>query len=163
MARGAELAFLAEEGTVVDGEEHRHRRLVDGDGRQGFGTFGNGDGIADFETFKTHDGTDVAARHAPHALASHTLEGVDLLDLRVLLRAVAVADGDGHALADGTAVYTSHGDAAGIVRIVEAGDEHLCVALKLLGCGDFRQYGVEQVGDVFGRGVVVLTHPSVLG
>ena len=32
VAASAELAFFAEERRVVDGEEHAHRRFVDGDG-----------------------------------------------------------------------------------------------------------------------------------
>ena len=163
VARGAEFSFLAEERRVVDGEEHRHRRLVDRDGGQGFGSLGIGDGVADFEVRQADDGADVAARHLLRGTVSHALERVQFLDFRLFARAVAVDDGHRHAAAQRAAVYASHGDAARIGRVVERGNEHLGRTLQLLGCRNHLQDLVEQVGDVRGRSLPVLAHPALLG
>ena len=95
-------------------------------------------------------------------MAPHALEGVYLFDLRFLKGAVAVGDGAFHALGDGAPVNTSHGDASGIVGIVERGDEHLGRSLQLFGGGDYLNDFVEQIVDGVSGFVVVRSHPSVL-
>ena len=125
MAAGAEFAFFAEERRVVDGEEHTHGRFVDGNGWQRLRVFIIAEGIADFKVFQTDDGADVSRRNFGCSLASHTGKSMQFFDFGFLPTAVAVADGDVHALFQGAAMYASHSDTSGIVRIIQRGDEHL--------------------------------------
>ena len=60
MSAGAELSFLAEEGAVIDGEEHAHRRFIDADGGQSLGVFCITDGVSYLKVLQANDGTDVA-------------------------------------------------------------------------------------------------------
>ena len=163
VARGAEFALFSEEGRVVDGEKHGHSRLVDGDGGQRFGVFEIADGVADLKVLKPDHSTDVAAFHSRDFGATHALKGLELLDFRFLEGAVAVGDGDIHAFAHGAAVHTPDGDAAGVVGIVERGDEQLRSAFEARGSGDVFEDLVQQVVDVFGGVVVVFAHPVVFG
>ena len=55
-----EILALAGQRRVVDGEEHRERRLVDLDPRQGDRLIGIGDGVADVDGALADDGDDVA-------------------------------------------------------------------------------------------------------
>ncbi len=96
-------------------------------------------------------------------MATHALEGVYLLNLRLLERTVAVSDGALHALRDSATVHAAHGDAAGVVGVVERRDEHLRRTFKLFGLGDNLHNLVEQVVDVVRGRIVVLAHPAVLG
>ena len=163
MARGAVFALSAEERRVVDGEEHTHRRLVNSDGGQRLGILKVGDGVANLEALQANHGADVATLHGLCALVADTLKGVQLLDLGLLLGAVAVADGDVHAVAQRAAVDTAHSDAACVVAIVERRDEHLGRTLKMLRRGNHFNNLVEQIVDVAGGSLPVLTHPAVLG
>ena len=86
-----------------------------------------------------------------------------LFDAGLFGAAVAVADGDVHAFADGSAVYATYGYAPGVGAVVEAGDEHLGCALEGLGGGDVLEYLVEEVGDVGGGGAPVGAHPALFG
>lgn len=52
-------------------------------------------------------------------LVAHTLEGVELLDLGLLLGSVAVADGNIHSILQCTAVYTANGDTTSIRAVIE--------------------------------------------
>jgi hypothetical protein len=61
VAAGHELAFLAEERRVVDGEEHAHGGFVHLELGQAFGVLGIGNGIADIEILQAHQGHDLAA------------------------------------------------------------------------------------------------------
>ena len=163
MAAGAVFAFLAEERRVVDGEEHTHGRLVDGDGGQRFGGLEVADGVADFKVLQADYGADVAALYRFYLAASHALKSLYFLDFGAFGGAVAVSDGAVHALADDTAVYAAHGNTARVVGVVERGDEHLRRTLQLVGCGnDFDDF-VEQIVDVVRRLLPVFTHPVVLG
>ena len=119
MARGHKLTFLAEEGRVVNGEEHAHGRLVDSDRRQRLGVLIVADSVTNLKLLKTDNGTDVAAVDMVCLLVAHTLEGVKLLDTCLLLCAVTMADGHVHAVEQGAAVNTSHSDTARVRAIVE--------------------------------------------
>src|SRR3712207_3005367 len=61
---GTELAFLTEEGRVVDSEKHAHRRLIHGYGRQWLGVFEVGNGVANLESLQSYYRTDVATGHS---------------------------------------------------------------------------------------------------
>ena len=160
---GAELAFLAEERRVVDGEEHRHGRLVNADGRKRFRLLKVAYRVADFKVCQTNDGTNVTTRHTFSGAVSHTLKSVEFLDFRLLLTAVAVADGHVHAASQCTTMNTSDGDSPGIGGIIQRSDEHLRSALESLWSRDGLDDGVEQILDIIGRLRPVLPHPALLG
>ncbi len=80
VAGSNKLAFLAEERGVIDGEEHAHRRLVNGNGRQRFRIFEIADCISNFESFDTYQRTDVTGRYFPHLYTAHTFERMQFLD-----------------------------------------------------------------------------------
>ena len=60
-------------------------------------------------------------------------------------------------------MHSAHGDAAHIAAVVEAGDEHLRVALELRGRRNRGDDGVEQGRDVGGGPAPVGAHPGLLG
>ena len=163
MAAGTELALLAEERRVVDGEEHRHGRLVNADGWKRFRLLKVAYRVADFKVCQTNDGTDVTTRHTFSGAVSHTLKGVEFLDFRLLLTAVTMAYGHVHAASQCTAVNTSDGDSPGIGGIIQRGDEHLRSALETLWSRDGLDDGVEQILDIIRRFRPVLPHPALFG
>ena len=136
MTRGHELTLLAEKRRIIDGEEHRHRRLINSDRLQGLRILQVAEGIANLKFFQSDDSTDVTAVDTIGAYMPHALEGMQLFDLRLLHRTVTMSDGQLHAVLELSAMHTSHGDATLIARIVERGDEHLWCALNLLRSGD---------------------------
>ena len=73
-----------------------------------------------------------------------------------------MGNGDLHAVGECSAMYASHGDATEIRRVVERRDEHLGCAVEIFRGGNHLENFVEQIGDVVGRCVVVLAHPSLL-
>ena len=163
VARGAIFALFAEEGGVVDGEEHRHRRLVDGNRGQRLGVFKIANRVADFKILESHHGANVARLHAVGLLPRHALEGMHLLDFRFLKRAVAVGDGAVHAFGNASAMHAPHGDTPRVVGIVQRGDEHLRRTFELRGGGNGLNYFVKKIVNVFGRLIKISAHPAVLG
>ena len=168
MAAGDVLALLAEERRCVDSEEHRHGGFVDLDGGQGLGGVGVADGVADFESHVLVEveqhGAYLAGLHLVlGALLAEAFESVELLDLGLNHRAVALGEGDGLAGLQGAAVQTSHGDAAEVAAIVERADHHLGVALGYDRRGYMLDNEVHKVADVLGGGVPVFAHPALLG
>ena len=143
VAWGAELALAAEEGRVVDCEEHWHGRFVNGNGRKGLRIFEIADRIANLEVLQAYYGTDITWADSIGLLTTHALEGLYFLYLRLLKRTVAVSNGALHAFTNGAAVNATYGDTARIVRVVERGDEHLRSTLKLLRSGDYLDNLVE--------------------
>ena len=133
VARSNKLTLFAEERRIVDGKEHRHGGLVNGDRRQGLRILDVADGVANLEFLQTNHSTDVATIDAVGAHMAHTVEDVQLLDLRLLQRTVTMGDGHLLAVLQGSAMYTAHGNAASVRAIVERGDEHLRRTLQLLG------------------------------
>ena len=93
---------------------------------------------------------------------THSLENMEFLDPGLLQRTVAVTDGNLHAVLQLTAVYTTHGDTALVTGIVERRDEHLRCSLNLLRGRDYLDNLIEQIGNIVGRILPVLTHPTVL-
>ena len=76
------LTILAKEGGVIDGKEHRHGWLVDGDSRQGLRLIGIGDGLANLKAFHTDHRANIARLDRLNLRTSQALEHVQLLDLR---------------------------------------------------------------------------------
>ncbi len=85
LARGAKLALATEERRVVDSEEHRHSRLVDGDRRQWLRILKVGYCVTNLKVLKADDGANVTTVNRVHALVGNALESVKFLDLGLLL------------------------------------------------------------------------------
>ena len=80
VAGSNKLTFLTEERRVINGEEHTHRRFINGNRRQRFRIFVIADRISDFESFDTYQRTDVTGRHFLHLYTAHTFECMQFLD-----------------------------------------------------------------------------------
>ena len=156
------FSIFPEERRVIDGECHRHGRLVDSDAGKGFGIGVEGDGIPDLEVFEAHYGADVSAHYLLHFFPAHTLESMEFLDFLACHATVSLAESHFHAFADSSAVHTAHGDAAHIARIIEAGDQHLHFALYLRRSRDISDDRVEKRCYVVCRGLPVVAHPVLL-
>ena len=168
MAAGDILAFLAEEGRVVDGEEHRHGGLVDLDGGQSLGVVDIADGVANLEgdiLVEVHEhGANLTGLHRSlYSLFSKTLKDIEFLNLSLHHSTVAFGEGDVLTRLQGAAMEASHGDTAEVGTVVEGGNHHLGGTLVGLGRGYMLDDEVHEVGDVLGGGVIVLTHPALLG
>ena len=94
---------------------------------------------------------------------THAVKSVQLLDLGLLHRTVTVSDGDLLTVFQCATVYATYGDTTGIRAVVERCNQHLWGALQLCGSRDNLQNLVQQIGDICGGLVIVLTHPTVLG
>ena len=146
LARGDVLAVLAEEGRIVDGEEHRHGGLIDLDARHGFGRLDVADGVANLETFDAGHGADIAREDFVGLLLAHALEGKEFLHLHLLRddARVGVVHQEHHlSLLDAAAMNTTHGDTTYERRVFERGDEHLRGAFDDLRSWDIFKDGVE--------------------
>ena len=163
VAGGHELAVLAEERGIVDGEEHAHRGLVDGDGREGLRILEVGHGVADLEAVESHHRADVAAAGAVHVALAEAFEHHQLLDLLLLDHVVALAEADHLAGLEFAAGDASHCDTADVRRILERGNEHLRGAFLHLGRRDLLEDGVQKGSDVIAVLLVVHVHPALLG
>ena len=164
VARGDVFAVLAEEGRVVDREEHRHRGFVDGDGGQRFGILVVADRVADLESLDAHDGADLSAGDLLDLLLAEPLEDHQLLDPGLLHRhAVALGEGDHLARFERSARDLAHGDTPRVGGVFERGDEHLRRALDDGRFGNLVDDGVQQRHDRVGRFVPLVRHPALLG
>ena len=164
MARGDVFSVLAEEGRVVDREEHRHRGFVDGDGRQRFGILVVADRVADLEAVDAHDGADLAAWNLLDLLLAQSLEDHQVLDSALLHRhAVALGQRDVLPGAERPARDLAHGDTARVGGVFERRDEHLRRTLDHGRFGNLVDDGVEQRDDRIGRLVPLVRHPALFG
>ena len=161
MPGGDEFAFLAEERRVVDGEDHAHRRLVNGDGRHGFRVFDIRDGIADFEAFQTNDGADFTGVDFFHFCFFKAIKHIEAAQAVLLYRPVLFAQGYHLPILQRAAVDAADGDTADIVGIVQRRHQHLEVAFLYGGGGHMLDDGVEQRGDILGAHFPVGAHPAI--
>ncbi len=115
---GYKFTVLAEEGAVVNHEEHAHGGLVHGDGRQSLGILEIGNGISDFEAFDTHYGADVTALDLVHIGFAQAFEDHELLDFALFYDVVALAKAYGHAGLEGATGDAAHGDTAHIGAVL---------------------------------------------
>ena len=102
-----ELAVLSKERRVVDGEEHAHRRLVDGDWRERFRIFKVCNGITNFKPFDSDNCTDITALHLIDICLSEALKDHKLLDFLLLHDVVSLAQADLLAGLEATSGYPS--------------------------------------------------------
>ena len=163
MAGGNEFTVFSEERGIVDHEEHRHRRLVHRNRRKGFRILDVGNGITDFKTVNAHDGTDVSALDLVHVGLAQAFEDHQLLDLGFLDDVVALAQGNGHARAQGTPGDAAHGDTSHIRGILQGRHQHLGCPFDDGRCRDLLQDGIQQRRDIVGLLFPVMGHPALLG
>ena len=163
VARGDILALAAEERRVVDGEKHTHRRLVYRYRGQRLRVLVVADGVPNLEIVYASQGADVTRADCGSLGAAESLEDLQLLDLGLDERAVALGERHVHALGQRPAMHAADGDAPRVGRVVERRDEHLRRALQTLRGGDVFDDCIEQRRDVVGRLAPVVAHPVVLG
>ena len=92
--RGDELPVASGHRRRVDAEHHRHRRLVDGNRRDGEPVFRVGDGLADGDVLDAGEADDVAGGGLGDLDALEALEGIELRDARLQRRAVQLEHDD---------------------------------------------------------------------
>ena len=154
--------ILSEEGGIVDHEEHGHRRLIDGDRRQGLRVLDVGDRVADLEALDPDHGADVAAADLVHIGLAEALEDHQLLDLRFLDHVHPLAQAHRHAGPERPAGDAADGDSADIRGIFEGGDQHLGRTLDYRRGRDLREDRIQQIGDVTRGLFPVRRHPALL-
>ena len=157
------FSILSKERGIIDGEEHAHRRLVDGDRRQGLGILVVGDGIADLESVNAHKGADIAATGFVDIGLAQAFEDHELLDLLLLDDVIPLAEADVLAASESSTGDAADSDTADIRGILQGGDKHLRSALYHLRCGNNFEDGIEQGGDIRAGSLPVLGHPALLG
>ena len=125
LPRGDELALASGHRRRVDAEDHRHRRLVDRDGRHRLAMLDIGNRLADRDVLDAGEADDVAGGRLVDVDPLEPLEGEELGDLRLLKRAVELAHG--HRVADPHASleHASDRDPPEVVVRIEVGDENL--------------------------------------
>ena len=93
---------------------------------------------------------------------SDTLESVKLLDFSFLGAAVAMANGNVHAILQYTAMHTTHGDATRIVAVIERCDKHLRRSLDIFRSRNHLHDFIQEIFNIVGGLLPVGTHPPVL-
>ena len=162
MARGHELTVLTKEWRVVDGEYHRHRWLINGDGLQCLWCLDVANSVANLEAVDADERAYITRTHFVGFNVSHARESVQLFDFGLDHRAVFLGEHDVLTVAQCTAMHMSHSDTAHIWVVVETGDEHLWCTLQHLWFGDILDDGIHQCGQVFGWLFPIGGHPAVL-
>ena len=94
MPGGHKLTILSEERGIIDGEEHAHRRLINGDRRKSLRILAVRDRVPDLEAVNAHDGADVTALDSVHIGLSQTVKHHKLLDLMLLDNIIPLAEAD---------------------------------------------------------------------
>ena len=161
VARSAIFALLTKKRRIIDRKEHRHSRLVDRNRRQGLRTIKVANSIADFKIFKPNNGTDVATTNAFNAPATHSLKGVQLFDLDLLHRTIAMSNRNISAIFNHPAMHAPYGNATRIIRVVERSNKHLqrpLISRRRRNCID---NCIEQISNILRRLLPVLAHPVV--
>ena len=156
------LAILAEEGGIVDGKEHTHRRLVHGDGLQGLRILEICNGVANLEAFDADYCTYIAAIHFIHIGLAQALEHHQLLDFLLLDHIIALAQTHLRAGLEGPAGNLAHGYPAHIGGEFQRRNEKLGRALDHLRSRYDFEYSIEQRSDVSAGLFPVQRHPALL-
>ena len=163
VAAGYIFTVLAEERRIVDRKEHRHRRFVDGDGRQRFRSFEIGEGVPDLEIVDSRNGANIPRQRLGDFHFAQTFEHVQFLDFGLFDRPVAFDQADVHPLAHFPTGQTPHGNTSGIARIVDRGNEHLGIPFRDFHRLHLFQHQIQQREHRIGRLAVVGGHPPLFG
>ena len=158
----AELAFLAEERRIVDGEKHRHGWFVDTDGWKCLWLLEVTNRVTYLEIGQTNHGTNISAAHFCRGTVSHTLERVQFLNLGLFLTTITMANRHVHTALERATMHTSHSDTSRVGTIIERCDQHLSRSIQLLWSRNRFQNHIHQVVDVVSRFVPILAHPTLL-
>ena len=163
MTRGHVFALFAEKWRIVDGEEHRHSGLIDGNAWQRVGIERIAHGVANFKAFQAHNGANVAANHLVGVHLCHALKGAQFLNFLLHHLTIALAECHLHTIGELATAHATHGNTSHIRIIVERSDEHLRLAFHHFRTGNVFDNGIEHGVNIVGGLVPVQTHPSLLG
>ena len=125
VARGDVLALPPGHRRGVDAEDYRHGRFVHVDRRDWPRAFGVGDRLSDGDALDAGQADDVARRRPIDLDAPQPVEGEQLGDARLLLRAIELADGDLVAERDLAVEDAADGEAPEVVARVQVGYQGL--------------------------------------
>ena len=162
MTRGYELAILAEEWRVVNREEHRHRRLVNGDRGQSFGVRKVADGVANLEALDTYKGANLATLNPLGLSLAEALEYHKLLNLGLVHRAITLSECYALSRSERATSNLAYGDTTHIGRILQRGDKHLHRAIDNLRLRNLVNDGVQKGCYRVGALRCHMRHPALL-
>ena len=94
MTRSHIFTIFTEERRVIDCKEHRHRRLINGNGRQSFRFQSIGNCLTNLKTFNTDHSTDITWFYRLYFRTAQSFEYIDFLDLWLYLRAIPLTQND---------------------------------------------------------------------
>ncbi len=124
LASAYDIAVLADERARVRREDDRHRRLLDVDGVELDRRDTAGEHIADVGVLDPHDRDHVTRMDLGGLFAAERLEGVELLGVCLVTRAVVLDDEDAVAGAKRAREHAPDGDAPDEARVVDGADLH---------------------------------------
>src|SRR5690606_8884202 len=122
---GHKLSILSEKGTVIDGEEHAHGRLINGNGLQLLRILKIGHGVPDLKALHAHYGTDVPGGHFTDLYPAQTFEGIELLGLGLDDLPVPFYQGNVLAFLENAPLEPTNGDPSGKGGKIQGGDQQL--------------------------------------
>src|SRR5258706_366967 len=150
IAAGNVLAFLADEGRVVDAKHHGERRRLDLLGLEGLGIEGIADRVADIDGFEADQGDDVAGVGFFDIGAAEAFEGLKLLELALNLGAIAANDRDLLTGLHAAVIDAADADAADVVVVLDRVDLDLEALVGIaVGRGNVLEQRLEDRDDVF--------------
>ena len=161
MARCNELTIFTEERRVVDGKEHRHRRLIDCNRRQRFRLIDVGNSLANLETIDTNHGTDIAGLDGFYFRTAQTFKDIQLLNFRFYHRTVTFAQHNFLAFAQLTTMNAAYSDTTYIFGEVQRCNQHLGSSFQYLRFRNIFDDSIQQCIDIFGRLLPVFRHPPL--
>ncbi|MDT4858267.1 hypothetical protein FQZ97_927280 [compost metagenome] len=112
MPGGHKLTLLTKERRVINGEQHVHGGLINGDPRQCLRVFGVSYRISDLEIFKAGNGTNLAGRHRFCFYFPKAFKNVKFFDFHFFDAAVCLAKGHLLTFFHCTSCHSSDGNTA---------------------------------------------------
>ena len=110
MARGNKLSLLTKEWRVVDGEKHRHCRLIDSNWWKWLRILNITDGIANLKLIQSYDSTDISTVNTLCTNMAHALESVKFLNFSLLHRTITMSYSYLHTILHLSTMNTAYGD-----------------------------------------------------
>ena len=143
MARSHKLTFLTKKRRIVDGEQHTHRRLVDGDGWQCFGVFDIGDGISNLKTFDAHQRTNFTGRNFFSFHFFETFEDIQTTNPALDKSTIFFAQIHKLAILEGAAIEATNGNPTNEAGVIQRSDQQLGVAFGDVWCRNVLYDGIQ--------------------